>query len=159
MASICILEAYGYKAAFNFSQIDSSTQVAELIVEFSLDEGFGSLRVKSVPTWIALKDIASLASYLSEHVLRLLKGAGDESIPFVTMELGFELQALEGEAISDSEGEFTLRLMVNLGQISREGPRVYVGGQAVVSVENVRKFIASLDALIQSIHDADRRRV
>ncbi|MGH9426086.1 MAG: hypothetical protein ACRD2L_07270 [Terriglobia bacterium] len=151
MKNICVLEAYGFKAAFCFLQMDSSEQNVETTIDFSLDEGIDLLTVRSVPTWIALKDITRLAAYLNDHVSRLLKGTGSESFPFGTMELGFELQALEGEALSDSEGEFTLRLMINVGQVPHEGLRVYVGGQAVVSVENIRRFVASLDSLFDTV--------
>jgi hypothetical protein len=85
-----------------------------------------------------------LAGYFEEHIAQLRQNPDSESQVFVPTELGFHVQALAGEVDQDREGEFSVRFFVNVGQSKVKGHRVYVGGESVVTLEQVRTFLTSL---------------
>jgi len=47
----------------------------------------------------------------------------------------------------------------NVGKSKDEGERVYVGGEAVVTLKNIRRFIASLHAVLADLPRADSMRL
>ena len=71
-----------------------------------------------------------------------------ESYTFIPPDLQFQLQALSGQIRSQDDGEFTLRFMLNTGKSNPEGFAVYVGGEAVISLENVNRFLSSISCLL-----------
>jgi hypothetical protein len=42
------------------------------------------------------------------------------------------------------DGEFSVRFFVNAGESNTAGHRVYIGGESVVTLKNLRVFLASL---------------
>ena len=62
--------------------------------------------------------------------------------------LGFQVQALAGEVQAGDDGEFSVRFFVNVGESSQAGHRVYIGGESVVTLKNLRIFLASLHEAI-----------
>jgi hypothetical protein len=54
------------------------------------------------------------------------------------------VQALAGEVQAGDDGEFSVRFFVNVGESSTAGHRVYIGGESVVALKNLRVFLASL---------------
>jgi hypothetical protein len=147
MIGRCLFEAYGYTVSFDFMKVDAAREYVDTIIEFSLDQELDGILVKSMPTFIAVKDIAKLATYFSDHIQSLIQNPESESLIFVPMELGFQVQALSGDVQSVDEGGFTVRFMVNVGKEPLENLSVYMGGEGVVSVENATKFISSLNAI------------
>jgi hypothetical protein len=104
--------------------------------------------VHSPPTFIAFADLERLAAYLEDHVKGLQNDPTRDSGPFVPLGLGFQVQALSGEVSSPSDGELTLRVLVQVGENPRDGGRVYAGAEACVDVAYVTAFAASLRAYV-----------
>lgn len=144
MGKKCFLTTDGYRVSFCLKEVQASKEDVDIIIEFILDQHLGGIMVKSVPTFIALSDLYRLATYFEEHIAQLLRNPDSESYTFVPMELGFQVQALAGEVHAENDGEFSVRFLVNVGKSKDEGERVYVGGESVVTLKNVRRFIASL---------------
>ena len=130
-----------------------------MIVEFILDQHLGDIMVKSVPTFIAASDLYRLATYFEEHIAQLLRHPDRASCTFVPMELGFQVQALAREVHAENDGEFSVRFLVNVGKSKDEGERVYVGGESVVTLKNIRRFIASLHEALADLPRADGMRL
>ena len=65
-----------------------------------------------------------------------------------TYGLGFQVQALSGEVRSPTEGEFSIRFMVNAGQSSELASRTYVGGESLVTLGNIKSFASTLQAVL-----------
>lgn len=93
------------------------------------------------------------------HVAQFLQHPDRASYTFVPMELGFQVQALAGEVHAENDGVFSVRFLVNVGKSKNEGERVYVGGESVVTLKNIRKFIASLHAALADLPRADDMRL
>ena len=74
-----------------------------------------------------------------------------ESQVFVPLELGFQLQALPGEVDQDGAGECSIRVLVNVGQSPIKGHRVYVGGESVVTFDQMRAFLAALRNAVSAL--------
>ena len=104
-------------------------------------------------------DLYRLATYFEEHIVQLLQNPDGASSTFVPMELGFQVQALAGEVHAENDGEFSVRFLVNVGKSKDEGEKVYVGGEAVVTLKNIRKFIASLHEALANLTRADGMRL
>ncbi|WP_322657512.1 hypothetical protein [Dendronalium sp. ChiSLP03b] len=49
------------------------------------------------------------------------------------------------------DGEFSIRFMVNVGQTNVEVSRTYVGGESVVTLENIQSFISSLQGVLREL--------
>jgi hypothetical protein len=151
MTVLCVLDAGGYRVAFTFDNGDASKEYLDTTVELSLGAELGAFTVRSQPTFIAVKDLQRLAAYLEDHVAALQKDPNREPPPFVPLELGFQIHALSGDVLSEDEGEFTLRCMVNVGQGPDDSSRVYVGAESAVDVTRVKEFIASLEGVASTI--------
>lgn len=67
------------------------------------------------------------------------------------MELGLQVQALSVNVYSETDGEFTLRFMVNIGRSNEEDANVYIGGESVVNLKNIRDFINSMHAVLTEL--------
>jgi hypothetical protein len=103
--------------------------------------------MESVPTIIAIADLHRLAHYLEQHIDKLQENPDEESWTFMALD-GFQIQALAGDVVSESDGYFTLRCMVNVGTSGHEGTNVYAGAEGAVTVKNTREFVASMRAAL-----------
>lgn len=155
MSQKCFLETDGYRVSFDLKDVQASKEYVDMVVEFTLDQYLGGIVVQSVPTFIAPSDLRRLATYFEEHIAQLLQNPDSESYTFVPMELGFQAQALGGEVYTENDGEFNLRFLLNVGRSKDEGERVYVGGESVVTLKNIRRFIASLHEALTDLPRAD----
>jgi len=155
MSQKCFLETDGYRVSFDLKDVQTSKEYVDMVVEFTLDQHLGDIVVQSVPTFIASSDLRRLATYFEEHIAQLLQNPDSESSTFVPMELGFQAQALTGKVHADNDGEFSLRFLVNVGSSKDEGERVYVGGESVVTLKNIRKFIVSLHEALTDLPRAN----
>ncbi len=144
MNSKCLLETEGYQILFDLKTLDSTTKDVDAVVEFILDPRLAEISVKSVPTFVAIKDLQRLIKYFEEHIALLQQDSDSESYTFVTWGLGFQVQALSGEVRSPNDGEFTLRFTINVGYVNKEASRIYVGGESVVTLENIHRFTSSV---------------
>ncbi|MDF5719608.1 MAG: hypothetical protein PUP91_03760 [Rhizonema sp. PD37] len=107
--------------------------------------------VRSIPTIITLKDLQSLITYFEQHITNLKSDPNSKAHTFVTWDLGFQVEALSGDVFSESEGVFTIRFMVNIGQADEKACSTYVGGEAMVTFANIRSFTLSLQAALAEL--------
>lgn len=151
MECTCLLEAYGFQIYFTMEKLKRNKEdttkknYVDLTVEVRLGPGL-NLTMKSVPTIVDMNDLNRLVHYLEQHVRNLQQNPDEEAWVFVALD-AFQLQALAGNVLSQSDGEFTLRCMVNVGR-SEEGTNVYAGTEGVVSVEKIAHFTASMNSAL-----------
>ena len=155
MTKKCVLETDGYQVSFDLKETQVSKKYADMVVDLVLDQHLGSVAAKSVPTLIAVRDLYRLMEYFEAHIAQLLWDPDRESSTFVPMELGFQVQALAGEVQAENAGEFSLRFFVNVGRSEADGHRVYVGGEAVVTLTHLRRFVTSLQETLADLSCAD----
>lgn len=155
MTRKCVLETEGYQVSFDLKETQVSKEYVDMAVELALDQHLGSITVKSVPTLIAVRDLYRLVEYFEAHIAQLLRYPDCESSTFVPMELGFQVQALAGEVQAENAGEFSLRFFVNVGRSEADGHCVYMGGEAVVTLTNLRRFVTSLQETLAALSCAD----
>ncbi len=139
MISKCLLETNGYRISFEFTYLETKKYM-DMIVEFIIDPSLGGFLVRSIPTCIDLIDLQRLLQYFEHHIESLRQNLNTESYTFVPTELGFQVQALSGDQLSENDLEFTIRFMVNVGRYKKEGTSVYVGGESVVNLKNIKDF-------------------
>jgi hypothetical protein len=104
----------------------------------------------SVPTRDCLAtpaDLRRMAAYVRAHVGENAPHSIAESSAFVTYDVSFELQALEGELESWNDGDFTVRWMFYCGPKDRSHGALYVGIQARLSVAEALRWADALDDL------------
>jgi len=159
MIEKCFLETHGYQVLFKLNDIQDSQEYINMVIELRLDPHIGDIMVRSISTFIALNDLRRLASYFAEHIARLQENPDSESDTFVPMELGFQVQALAGEVTPDNEGEFSIRFLLNVGQSKEDGHRVYIGGESVTKLANIKAFIAALHEAFAALSQADGARL
>jgi hypothetical protein len=150
MSTQCVLEAESYRVVFHFKNAATDGNYLDTLIELSLHPELGTLSVKSVPTFLSVSDLRRLIAYLEEHIAGLEEDAGKESGTFVPLELGFQAQALAGEVESESEGEFSLLFLVNVGQREDCSP-AYVGAESVVNVAKIKDFTSALDEVMAEL--------
>lgn len=151
MVNKCFLETDGYRILFELTAFNAVEKYADVVIEFRLNPLFGEVAVKSVPTLIAISDLQRLVAYFDRHIADLKQNPDSESYTFITTDLGFQVQALSGEIRSQNDGEFSIRFMVNVSESNREGYRVYVGGESLITLENIQSFGSSLRAVLSDI--------
>jgi hypothetical protein len=144
----CLLETEGYRIVFELKTLETTKQDVDMVVEFQLNPCLSNMVVKSKPAFISIKDLQRLVTYFEEHIALLEEDPDSESYTFTTYGLGFQLQGLSGEMRSPNDGEFSIRVMLNVGESNLENSRTYVGGESVVTLENIHNFTLSLQALL-----------
>ncbi len=142
------LRADGYVICITFRKFKGYDTSLDTIVAFSVDSSLSQIEATSIPMPMRLKDIQALIDYFEQHIANLQDNPWSDSATFVPLDLHFQMQALAGEVSSPDDGAFSLRCMVNVGQV--EGcSRTYVGGEASVSLEQVSAFTSSLRAVLK----------
>ena len=148
-----VLETEGYRICFALNETQAAKESADVVVELVLNRHLGDVAVKSVPTLMTVRDLSRLVAYFEAHIARLQQHPDSESYVFVPLELGFQVQALAGEVQAGDDGEFSVRFFVKVGASSTAGHRVYIGGESVVTLKNLRVFLTSLHEALRSGHD------
>ncbi len=148
MEDILLLETDGFTFSFHVDRRRTDQEYVGMTVLFVLDPTLGSVSLRSEPTSISTKDLQDLVTYFEQHVAHLQQDAWSDAEMFVNTELGFQLQALAGELLSATEGDFGIRCTVNVVKSDEGRSRVYVGGEANVTVEQVQAFTGSIETLL-----------
>ncbi|MBW4495552.1 MAG: hypothetical protein KME26_21200 [Oscillatoria princeps RMCB-10] len=158
MSGQCFIETDGYQIWFDLKSVDSQKKYIDAVVEFRSDPRLCEVSVKSAPTFLAVSDLPELVMYLNRHIARLQTDPDSESDTLVTWELGFQVQASSGEVRSPTDGEFGIRFMVNLGRSHEEASSLFVGGEAEVTLEQVKSFTSSLQAALAELGSGELER-
>lgn len=148
MARTVLLQANGFVASFDLGSIADTNKYFDIIVGLQLDPRVGQVQIFSHPSKTYAGDMRALAQYLRQHIQLLWDNPDTHSPTFVPLELAFQLEALSGEVWSLDEGEFSIRLMLNVGARDREDTNVYVGAEASITLSSVHQFVADLDSLL-----------
>ena len=151
MSRTCLLQTSGYRVLFELKDLETTTAYVDMVVEFQLDPCLGGSLVKSEPTFVAMSDLQRLLAYFDQHIAYLQQDPDSESDIFVPLELGFQVQALSGEVRSQCDGEFSIRFMVNVGKSKDEDCRVYVGGESVVTLEQIKNFTSLIHGVMAEL--------
>ena len=146
MSHTCTLSGETYAADFELRPARSAEHL-DLAISLHLHDRRSF--VVSTPSFIAIADLHRLRDYLNDHLRQLQSNPDAQSFLFTPLELGFQLQALDGEVRAPDDGECTVRLMVQVAS-GEDHPRLYVGCESVVTATAMRSFIAQLDAAASS---------
>jgi hypothetical protein len=142
------LKTEGYQVSFAVEPMPRLKDEFNVSVGFLLDPRLGNVAFTSSPMPLSVKDLQRLESYLKQHIAHLQADPDSESYTFVPLDLQFQLQAFSGEIRSQDDGEFTLRFMINADRPNEEKSSVYIGGEAMVKLENVNRFLSSISCLL-----------
>jgi hypothetical protein len=142
------LKTEGYQVSFEIEPMPHLKDEVDVKVGFLLDPCLGNVALTSSPMPLSLKDLQRLKTYLEQHIAHLQADPDSESYTFVPLDLQFQLQAFSGEIRSPDDGEFTLRFMINANKPNEERSSVYIGGEAIVTLENVSCFLSSIGCLL-----------
>jgi hypothetical protein len=144
MKLIVSLVTSGYEIKFYLRKIDSSSEHIAIMVEFIGDHHYSILPIRSISNKMFLNDLEKLCIYLENHVSSINKNSSHVSEPFLAYGTVFRIKAMEGEARSNSEGEFSIQCMVNAGNPPGQIFSTYLGGLAVISIKNANEFTNTL---------------
>lgn len=140
-----VLRTSGADLVFAVTRVDRSG------VEYCLEVRFADDVAVSIPPrpacWLQISDVERLARYVCEHLGPVVSHEILESPEFVTHDLDFRLQALQGERSSGNEGEFELRVLIYCGSPDRTRRWLYAGFESRVSVPDVLQWASDLRAL------------
>ncbi len=151
MEDIILLETDGFTFSFQVDHRRTDQEYVGMTVLFVLDPTLGNVSLQSEATSISTKDLKELARYFEQHIAHLQQDAWSDAEMFVNTELGFQLQALAGELLSATEGDFGIRCTVNVVKSDEGRSRVYVGGEANVTLKQVQTFTDSIEALLTQL--------
>lgn len=146
-----VLKTEGFHFSFDVDYAQTGPQYCGMVVTFRLLPPLPELEASSEETSIAIDDLRRLQEYFEQHMAKLLATDGNvEADVFVNWELGFQIQALVGEAESPTDGTFSIRCQVNAGK-SENGYRTYVGGESNLTFEQARAFIRDIQTFIDEL--------
>lgn len=145
------LTTEGYMVTFQLEQRKDLRSSLDGTVVFTLVPGLSKMEVHSQPMPISVDDLERLSEYFQQHIANLQADADSEGETFVPRDLQFQMRASVGDVRSPDDGEFTLQFLVNVGRPDEESSSVYVGGEAVVTLEQTRHFLLSLRRLLTEI--------
>lgn len=154
MAYVATFQADGFCALFNIDILEDTTKFLDLSVDFLLDPQIESMKFSSKKSKIQVNDLEELESYFIQHLHQLQEDSEAHSRAFTPLELGFQITAFSGELRSPDDGEFTVQLLLNFGTHTREGTNVYIGGEAVVTLYSIKRFLSELNVIISGIKEA-----
>ena len=148
----CILETSGYQVIFYLRSLDYSRESIGIVVMLAVNPDLGGVSVRSTATKIRIEDLQSLLLYLEQHINNMKEDPNKTSHTFLSYDTTFQVQALSGKIISEDEGSFTLRFMVNVGdRKDKENTSTYVGAEAAVTFADIRSFTSSLQAVLNKL--------
>lgn len=147
----CFLDTEGYQVCFEITEVKNDKKYVDAVIEFQSNPQLDEVRIKSVATFLALRDFQLLAEYFQQHIADLKIDPDRDSHTFVPMELGFQIQALSGEVRSENDGEFSLLFLVNVGKSNEDAGNAYMGGQSVVTLLQIKSFISSVNTALEKL--------
>ncbi len=153
-----VLETEGFRFSFNADYkltdfvghgwVESDEHYLPMIATFELLPPLPELVVHSERTSISASDFRDLIAYFEQHMEKLRETNGNTvSNAFVNKELGFQIQAFEGNVEPPMDDMFSISCQVIVGK-TEEGHRVYVGGECGVTFEQVRTFLRDSQAFL-----------
>jgi len=148
MNTSLVLETEGYVVIFRLEatrkEYADSRSLVRLVLEFQTRSAISTINVSSIETYATEVELRRLVEYLHAHILCLQHNPAAESETYISTETGFQLQAGTGEVVNSEDGAFTLRVMLNIGQLDRDSASTYVGGETLVTVRQINAFSRAL---------------
>ena len=125
-------------------------QFVTCTMQIVMDERVGVIFPRAEETWMRLRDIDRLVSYIRNHIGPDTQHAIELSDVFVPLELGFELQCLAGEQECWADGYFVMTWMLFAGSPDR-ALDVNVGCSPPVLVSDALAWCESLERVRRDI--------
>lgn len=99
-------------------------------------------------------DLRDLITYFEHHMTKLKNNENTDSEVFLTEELNFRIQALEGIVAFPSEEFFWIRCFIKAG-LGENGRLVYIGGESSVTFQQVRAFLRDIQTFLDERRNKD----
>lgn len=150
----CILETSEDQVAFFLRNLDYFKNSIGIIVVLTKNHTLEENSVKTSASRMKIETLQTLVSYLEDHIGNLKENHNKVADTYYYHI--FQIQALSGNVISEDEGSFNLRFMVNVGNQKEKGdPSTYIGAEAAVTFANIRSFTSSLQAALNELSDCN----
>ena len=143
-----ILNTKGYQVTFEILTIPDCTDAFDTIIHFLLDPRLEAVAFQSVRAPLTIETLQRLTTYLEQHLVKIQDESFTDYYAFVPDNLLFVVEALAGGWDAPDDIEFSLRFMINMEQGHVDLTSIYAGGEAVITVQNVDSFLASVKQLI-----------
>ena len=140
---IC-LTTDGASVVFRLRRLDSASGYVEFDLHVEIDSDVGAVVPPRRGCRLHLRDLDRLVEYMTLHMGSDEPHGILKSGTFVSQDLDFQLQALDGEAEGLSDGYFCLRWMVYCGPPDRDRRNVYAGFESSVGTEEVLRWCREL---------------
>ncbi|MDC0667731.1 hypothetical protein [Nannocystis radixulma] len=149
-AQTCTLLGHSFRVQFNICSAGSCSEHVDVNIVIRLGAAGERLLFSSARRFVALKDLLRLADYLESHMNSVIdQTVTEESLPFVPLELAFQVQALYGEASSREEGTFSIRISANARDENMDS-NVYVGCEGGIEMDSANTFVRELRQAVAS---------
>jgi hypothetical protein len=150
-----IINTMGYLVEFTFykahREINASYKYFNITIKLTLKVEGHSYSVQSKLYSITDRDLERMEKYLYNHIIEVEKNILYASEVFTTQELFFQMQALPGDIWYDDNsqqlaGDFTFSFLIDITSSSET--RTYWGGQSIVEVQEIIRFIEQIKHLL-----------
>lgn len=148
---VCALRGEEFRAEFQIFPAPLSDEHADVVVALYVGGDAVAPLYASSPHFASLRELEALAAYLEAHMGAIVDGTvGDGAAEFLPRELGFQLQALYGEADSPESGTFGVRVAANARRKDSRAS-VYVGCEGDIAFEAARRFVRRLRHVVEAL--------
>jgi hypothetical protein len=153
--SQAILSVEGFDVVFSLNRFKDSLSIMDVEIEIRPESDLAMNAFRSISSFVAIKDLYRFLGYFEEILKHSNSGRRQKLPVYVPLELGFQVQVLEGEMETEEEGYFTIRVMVNLGRNAKHGTHVYAGCEGLVDAARIREFNIALRAVLEAFKNND----
>ena len=101
---------------------------------------------------MSLRDIETLATYLHRHISELTSNAAHRSDILITYDLGYQIEAGEGDLRGEGDDKFALTVLLNVGT-TISGTRLYMGSRSQISAASALRFVAETRQVIATARE------
>ena len=151
--NIVSLKTNGYELRFYLARVENSQDsFFKAKVEFATTPNC-SQKISAVSEKISINpsDLIRLKKYFQEHMKNIKNNSQEDSYIFVDNTLGYQVRALCGDVSKNGKtGSFGIISMVNIGKTKPFGSSTYIGGESIITFEQVEEFIIALENCIIS---------
>jgi hypothetical protein len=148
------LATAGFLVSFKLTPLPATREYVDVIMWLVFDPSSNLLPIQSVPRVMSRFDFEQLGMYFEQHVHAIQRDPQQESAPFTPTQLGFQVRAASGEIRSAADGSFTAQVLLNVGRAGQDETTVYAGGETVVYLDDLNRFLATMRIMLRQMHDA-----
>jgi len=148
LRNIVSLKTNGYELRFYLARIENSQDsFFKAKVEFATTPHCSQkISAMSEKILINPSDLIRLIKYFQEHMENIKNNSQEDSYVFVDNTLGYQVHALCGDVSKNQKtGSFSIISMVNIGKTKPFNSSTYIGGESIITFEQVEEFIRALE--------------